>query len=135
MEARRCAHTRRRSDEAEAFKKTKRNEAIISKAEELANLRFKATIVEAHGCNSRHKEGDSFYLDGHGNLIGEANPPRMCVFAVGSLTTLMFTAHEMIYAGIDPNEMKFNRVQCTDVGVECGGWGKVVMELSAEKKT
>lgn len=121
--------------EAQAFRDEKRNAEVIAKAEELAKKRFKATVVHAHGCNSRHKEGDVFSLDGHGNLIGESNPARMCVFAVGALTTLVFTAQEMIYAGVDPNEMRFNRVQCTDVGVECGGWGKVIMELTAEERS
>ena len=43
---------------------------------------------------------------------------------------LVFTASEMIYAGIDPNEIRFNRANCFDVGLQCGGWGRIILELS-----
>jgi hypothetical protein len=39
---------------------------------------------------------------------------------------------ELLLSGVDPNEMKFNRTNCVDVGLECGGWGRVVVELKAE---
>jgi uncharacterized repeat protein (TIGR04076 family) len=117
-----------------AFKNNPRNEAVLMKGEELAKIQFKATVVDAHGCNSRHKKGDVFYLDGHGNLIKAMNPDKICIYALSSLSTLVFAAHELIYAGIDPNEMKFNRVGCLVVGLNCGGWGKIVLELNVEKK-
>jgi hypothetical protein len=41
---------------------------------------------------------------------------------------------ELLYAGIDPNEMRFKRFGCVDVGIKCGGWGHVVMELSVEER-
>ena len=47
---------------------------------------------------------------------------------------LVFTANEMIYAGINPNEIRFKRSGCFDVGIECGGWGRIVLEVSMEKK-
>ncbi len=47
---------------------------------------------------------------------------------------LIFAASELFYAGVDPNQMKFRRSGCFDVGVQCGGWGKVVVELSMTDK-
>ena len=44
-------------------------------------------------------------------------------------TGLIFTSNELLYAGVDPNEMRFKRTGCFDVGVECGGWGRIVLEL------
>ncbi len=38
------------------------------------------------------------------------------------------------YAGIEPNEMRFRRAGCFDVGVQCGGWGHIVMELGVEDR-
>ena len=35
---------------------------------------------------------------------------------------------------IDPNEMRLNRVGCFDVGVHCGGWGHVVLEVKIEDR-
>ena len=42
--------------------------------------------------------------------------------------------NEMIYAGVDPNEMRFKRSACFDVGLECGGWGRIVMEIRFEDR-
>jgi len=47
---------------------------------------------------------------------------------------MVFSATEMIFAGVDPNNIRFNRTNCFDVGIECGGWGKIVLELSIEDK-
>ena len=120
--------------EAELFKKNHRNEEVLSKSEELLKIRFKATVVDAHGCNSRHKAGEEFLIDGHGNLVKELNPDRICIYALSALSTLIFTAQELIYAGVDPNQMRFNRVGCIDVGLNCGGWGKIILELTVEEK-
>ena len=43
-------------------------------------------------------------------------------------------ANELFYAGVDPNEMRLNRVGCFDVGVKCGGWGRIVLEVKMEER-
>jgi hypothetical protein len=30
--------------------------------------------------------------------------------------------------------MRFKRAGCFDVGVQCGGWGRIVIELSVEDR-
>lgn len=122
-------------EEMEEFKKNPRNTEVLSKGETLAKIRFRISVVDAHGCNSRHEKGDVFYLDGHGNLLKASNPDKICIFALSSLSTLVFTAHELIYAGKDPNQMRFNRVNCADVGLNCGGWGRIVLQLDMEEKS
>jgi uncharacterized repeat protein (TIGR04076 family) len=118
-------------DEMEIFQNDPRNEQVISKADVLSRMQFIIEITEAHGCNSRHKKGDKIYLDGYGNLVRDINPEKLCIFALGSLQTLVFSAQELVYAGADPNEMRFNSVGCIDVGLKCGGWGKIIMKLTA----
>ncbi len=46
------------------------------------------------------------------------------------MTQAIFGIQELWYAGVDPNEMAFKRGGCFDVGVHCGGWGRVIMEAS-----
>jgi hypothetical protein len=53
---------------------------------------------------------------------------------LSAASTLIFAANELLYAGVDPNEMRFNRAGCTDVGLKCGGWGRVVVELGVEDR-
>ena len=47
---------------------------------------------------------------------------------------MIYTANEMLYAGVDPNEIRIKRASCFDVGIECGGWGRIVLELKIEKE-
>ena len=50
------------------------------------------------------------------------------------MPTLIYSAQELFYAGVDPNDMRFKRIGCVDVGVSCGGWGHVVMEVRVEER-
>jgi hypothetical protein len=40
----------------------------------------------------------------------------------------------LFYAGVDANDIRFKRVGCGDVGLQCGGWGHIVMELKVEDR-
>ncbi|MBM3149087.1 MAG: hypothetical protein FJ008_05410 [Chloroflexi bacterium] len=121
-------------EEMEAFKKDPRNVDVLSKTDALLSKTFVAEVVEAHGCDSGHKVGDKFYIGGHGNLLTKKCPNKVCLFALMPLAASINTMNELIYAGVDPNEMRFRRVGCSDVGLKCGGWGHIVMELRAEER-
>ena len=124
------------SDEEMAlFRANPRNEDVLSKADQLIGKTMVAEVIESHGCNSQHRVGDKFYIDGAGNLISKRCPKRMCLFAMLPLAMLGFATHELIYAGIDPNDMRFKRLGCNDVGLKCGGWGRIVMELKIEERS
>jgi uncharacterized repeat protein (TIGR04076 family) len=93
-----------------------------------------AEVVESHGCNSQHKIGDKIHFDSAGNLLTALCPKRICVYALSAITPQIFTATEFLYAGVDPNQMRFKRAACFDVGLECGGWGRVVLEIRVEDR-
>lgn len=120
-------------EELALFKSNPRNEKIISRAGVLAGIEFTAEVVESHGCFSRHKVGDRIVLDGAGNLLTARCPERMCVYLMQSLGTAVFASQELVYAGVDPAELAFRRFGCLDVGLRRGGWGRVVMELRANR--
>ena len=44
----------------------------------------------------------------------------------------IYAASEMIYAGVDPNRIRFNRAGSFDVGLQYGGWGRIMLELRVE---
>ena len=117
-------------EEMETFRENPRNVDVISKAPDLMNKSIVIEVVESHGCNSRHQAGDKFHFDGAGNLITKLNPKRICIYALSSMASLIFSSNELFYAGVDPNEMRFKRAGCFDVGLQCGGWGRIVMEIS-----
>ena len=121
-------------EELELFRSNPKNADIMSKAPGLMNKTIIAEVVASHGCNSQHHVGDRFYFDGAGNLITKLNPKRICVHALSVLSGPIIVANELFYAGIDPNEMRLNRVGCFDVGIHCGGWGHVVLEMKIKDR-
>jgi uncharacterized repeat protein (TIGR04076 family) len=122
-------------EQMEIFRSDPRNADVLMKAPELMSRTIVAEVVASHGCNSGHKVGDKFVMDGAGNLISKLCPKKMCVFAVSALKPAVFAMSELVYAGADPNQLRFKRTTCFDVGVECGGWGQIVMEVRMEERS
>ncbi len=121
-------------EEMKFFMENPRNKDVLSKASVRMDKTIILEVVESHGCNSQHKAGDKLYFDGVGNLITKLCPKRVCIYALNSAANLIFAAGELLLAGVDPNEMRFKRTGCFDVGVQCGGLGHIVMEIKVEDR-
>jgi len=122
-------------EEMKIFRANPRNADVLSKTALMLNKTIVAEVIEAHGCDSGHKAGDKFYFDGRGvSLLTKLGPSRICIFALHSIALAMPALAELMYAGVDPNNMRFNRFGCVDVGVRCGGWGHIVMEIKVEDR-
>ncbi len=122
-------------DDLKLFKNDPRNLELLSRATEFNNILFILEVVESKGCNSNHKVGEKFYFDYAGNILTDLCPPKICGYSLNSAMMMIFAANEMLYAGVDPSEIRFKRASCFDVGIECGGWGRIVLELKIEDKT
>ncbi len=122
-------------EEMKEFRQDPRNEDVLTKTAALMNKTIVLEVVESRGCNSRHEVGTKFYFDGVGNLLTERCPKKVCAYSLNSALMMVFAANEMIYAGVDPNEIRFKRASCFDVGLECGGWGRIVLELRVEDRS
>ncbi|MBU7016017.1 MAG: TIGR04076 family protein [Theionarchaea archaeon] len=121
-------------EEMEKFRANPRNADVIQKGTELLGKTIVVEVIESHGCNTLHKKGDKFYFDGAGNLLTKLCPKKICIYALNAVAMLIFTSNELLYAGIDPNQMRFKRAGCFDVGVHCGGWGHIIMEIRIEDR-
>ena len=122
-------------EEMKIFRANPRNEDVLSKTAFMLNKTIVAEVIESHGCDSGHKIGDKFYFDGRGvSLLAKLGPSRVCIFALHSIALAMPALAELMYAGVDPNTMRFKRFGCVDVGVRCGGWGHIVMEVKVEDR-
>jgi uncharacterized repeat protein (TIGR04076 family) len=119
-------------EEVDEFLQNPKNKEILSMVQGLTKKRLVLEVVESHGCNSQHKVGDRFIFDAFGNLQTRLCPDQVCMFMLAPAQNLLYAGMELLLSGVDPNEMKFNRTNCVDVGLECGGWGRVVVELKAE---
>jgi len=120
--------------EMRMFRENPRNEDVVSKAPTLMNKTIVMEVVDSHGCGSQHKVGDKFYFDGAGRLLTKLCPKRICFGALAPMVPVISAVVELFYADVDPNEMRFKRVGCGDVGIQCEGWGHIVMEVRVEER-
>jgi len=95
-----------------------------------ARYSIQAEVVKARNCNSGYQAGDKFILDVNGNFITKLCPARLCVYAISQLAVPVALINERLGEGLDPSQFHFmHQVRCLDVGVECGGYGEVRLEI------
>jgi len=116
-------------EEMKIFLENSKNVDILKKAPNLMNKTIVVEVIDSHGCNSQHVVGDKFYFDGFGNLLTKLSPKRICISALAAMDKIIFGASALMFADQDPNEMLFNKAGCSDVGLKCGGWGNIAMEI------
>ena len=115
------------------FKSDPRKVKMVTQSPDFINCRVIAEVIESHGCHARHRVGDRFVMTAGGQLITEESPKRICMFALGPLNSAMSAISERILSGSDPHYERSQIVQCTDVGLDKGGWGKILMKVYVEK--
>lgn len=117
--------------EAEKFKQGGHRLRHISRLAEAAPLySIEAEVVEARHCNSGHVKGQKIILDMDGNFITKLCPKKMCVYLVSQLTIPVALINERLSEGHKPGDFHFMRyVRCPDAGVECLGYGEVMMKV------
>ncbi len=89
-------------------------------------------VVESNNCNIQHKVGDKFYFNAEGYMITEKCPDKICPFIMPYFSRMMWLIMERIYEGRDPLPI-FTFGHCDDVGVECGGMGRIRVEIKIVK--
>ncbi len=115
------------------FMESSRNQLVLARIGDLIKTRFVFRVIEAKGCGCRHRPDQEIVVRGDGVVMGAAGTDGPCVYLVQALTPLVYGAQEFIYAGMDPNTLKFRQVGCFDVGLQCQGIGHVVVEFRAER--
>ena len=95
-----------------------------------ARYSIAAEVVKARHCNSGYRVGAKFILDVDGNFITKFCPSRLCVYAMSQLVVPVALINERLSEGLDPNQFHFmHQFRCLDVGVACGGYGEVMLEI------
>lgn len=101
----------------------------LAKAAPLYSI--EAEVVKARHCNSGYREGDTFVLDVDGNFIARLCPKRLCVYLLAQLTVPVALINERLGENLAPGEFHFMRyLRCPDVGIECSGYGEVMLRVS-----
>jgi uncharacterized repeat protein (TIGR04076 family) len=114
-------------EELETFKNDPRNQKIMARVPDLMSKTVIFEVVQSHGCNVGHKMGDQFPFAAVGYMLAHKGPKKVCPYLVSAMARLLWVIQERIYEGLDPRPV-FHRGHCEDVGIDCGGWGRVVIE-------
>ena len=73
-------------------------------------------------------------LRSRGNTIqGGTSEIMRNIFALAALESPGNQIYERFIAHSDPNNERTAVVQCSDVGLDKGGWGKILMKVSVER--
>lgn len=91
-----------------------------------------AEVVESHGCICQHRVGQRIVLNGNGALLRDECPSIMCLGLVAQLPPVIAAVWERFVAGLDPNGLLIDTIGCSDVGIDCGGWGRVIAKIRVE---
>ncbi len=121
------------SDEQMAlFRSDPKRVQMVTQTPDFVKCKIVAEVVESHNCHAKHKVGDKFVMTAGGVLLNEECPNRMCMFALGPVSHVLPALYERMISKSDPDNERSNLVQCTDIGLENGGWGKIFMKVTIE---
>jgi len=120
-------------EELKVFRSDPEKVKIVTQTTDFLKCRFIAEVVESENCHAGHKAGDKFVMTAGGVLISEACPQRMCMFALGPVSNILPALYDRILTRSDPDYKRSHLVQCTDIGIDKGGWGKILMKVYIEK--
>ncbi|MBI2916852.1 MAG: hypothetical protein HYY01_02575 [Chloroflexi bacterium] len=88
-----------------------------------------AEVVQSRGCALHLKAGDKLVLTSDGLLLADESTAALCLWALAPLVPWNYMVYDRLIEGQDPTEFGLDRVRCLDVGLECGGWGEVLMKV------
>lgn len=115
---------------AKFYEKGHRIRQVNRLARVASKYSIEAKVISAKNCNSGHVVGQTIILDVDGNLISKLCPSRMCAYLISQLTIPIALINERLSEELPPNDFHFMRIiHCPDTGVECLGYGQVVVQV------
>lgn len=94
-----------------------------------------AEVVESRNCGARNKVGDRYVIQSGTSLIPHECTVRfLCTGAIAPISRLgYYILYERLAEGLDPRDFAANEyVWCEDTGVECGGYGRILLKCHFE---
>ncbi len=126
------AHMNYSDEELALFRSDPAKVKMVTETGDFVKCKIIAEVVESHGCHAGHKVGDRIVMDGNGQLLTRECPAKVCIFAAAVLEAPVSVIYERFISNSDPKHERSDVVQCKDIGLENGGWGKVLMRVSVE---
>jgi len=127
------SHMEYTDQEMEVFQSDPLKVKVVTETPEFVTCRVIAEVIESHGCHSKHRVGDRFVMTAGGQLIADECPKGMCVSAVAEISKVLPAIYERLINKTDPKFERVDIIHCPDVGLDKGGWGKILMKVYVEK--
>ncbi len=109
------------------FMKQPRTPKILGKLDAIGQTSVIFEVKQSQGCVAGQKEGD-YYLFPNGSVMDLKNStPHLCPFLMPPMTRMMWILQERVWEGLAPLPL-YATGQCDDVGLDCDGWGRVIIE-------
>ena len=106
---------------------------MVTETPDFIKCRVIAEVIESHGCHAKHRVGDRFVMTAGGQLIADECPKGMCVSAVAEISKVLPAIYERLINKTDPQFEREDIIHCPDVGLDKGGWGKILKKVYVEK--
>ena len=126
-------HMEYTDEEMVVFKSDPIKVKMVTQTPEFVKCRVIAEVIESHGCHAKHRVGDRFVLTPGGQLVEDECPKGMCISALAEISKVIPAISERLLNNSDPQVERVDIVQCPDVGLDKGGWGKILMKVFVEK--
>ena len=120
-------------EEMKTFRSDPVKVKMVTGTPEFIKCRVVAEVIESHGCHAEHKVGDRIILNPGGQLLTDQSPRKICLSALTPISHVLPAISERLISRSDPKFERYHIVQCTDVGLDKGGWGKILMKVYLEK--
>jgi uncharacterized repeat protein (TIGR04076 family) len=125
-------HMEYTDEEMEIFKSDPVKVKMVTQTPEFVKCRVVAEVIESHGCHAKHQVGDRFVMTPGGQLLEEECPKNMCLPALAEISKFLPAISERLVNRSDPDFERVDIVQCPDIGLDKGGWGKILMKVYVE---
>ena len=127
------SHMENTDQEMEVIQSDPLKVKVVTETPEFVTCRVIAEVIESHGCHAKHRVGDRFVMTAGGQLIADECPKGMCVSAVAEISKVLPAIYERLINKTDPQFERVDIIHCPDVGLDKGGWGKILMKVYVEK--
>ncbi len=118
-------------EELQLFKKLPTNHKMLTTKAmtDVVNTYVVFEVVASRACNTGHQVGEQIYFNAERGMLAHKGPEYICPFLMPVMTRVMHMVQDRIWEGLDDPLPSVVRIGgCDDIGVECGGVGKVLLE-------
>ena len=108
---------------------------ILKSAPLRHQYRMVAEVIQVTDCcTAEHKVGQKYVFAPGGFLLPEqCTVTNLCLWAMPPMLNFIYMVYDRLAEGLDPTPRGYDRAQCYDVGLGCGGYGRVVFKIYCEK--